>query len=311
MDSNSKLGQEYIPNDPHEKSPNGTLLANIIERHALIVANGSTKCSGRITRKRITKKRTEESCIDVMLFSSDMNDSFESLLIDEDRKHVLTKIGKTTKGTIVKESDHNVLVSEFNTSYKSDKKTSKLELYNIKNHECQKRFKEYTSKTNMLSSVFDSDDDINILTQRFIKKLDGCIKVNFKKVRVTNNKPTVEENLYEKMRKLKGRDDDKSVHEMNEVIKDIAINAEKKYDKVVKEIQNMRPEGGKINSQKFWKLKKAICPKAREPPTAMTDKHGNLLTNNKAIEDRAIEVFTERLKPNKMEGHLQSLEETQ
>ena len=73
----------------------------------------------------------------------------------------------------------------------------------------------------------------------------------------------------------------------------------------------MRPEGGKINSQKFWKLKKTICPKAREPPAAMMDKHGNLLTNNKAIEDRAIEVFTERLQPNKMEEHLQSLEETE
>ena len=102
MDSNSKLGLEYIPNDTHEKSPNGILLANIIERHAPIVANGSTKCSGRITRKRITRNRTEESCIDVMLFSSDMNESFESLLIDEDRKHVLTKIRKPRMEQLLK-----------------------------------------------------------------------------------------------------------------------------------------------------------------------------------------------------------------
>ena len=34
----------------------------------------------------------------------------------------------------------------------------------------------------MPSSIFDSADNINCLTQRFIKKLDGCIKVNLKKV---------------------------------------------------------------------------------------------------------------------------------
>ena len=41
MDSNSKLGNEYIPNDPHPMSPNGKLLAAVIERLALlVVANG-------------------------------------------------------------------------------------------------------------------------------------------------------------------------------------------------------------------------------------------------------------------------------
>ena len=126
MDSDSKLGQKYIPNDTHDKSPNGTLLANIIERHALIVANGSPKCSGRITRKRVTRNRTEESCIDIVMFSSDMNYNFKSLIIDEDRKHVLTRVRKTKNGSTVKESDHNVLLSEFNTSYNSDKKTKKI-----------------------------------------------------------------------------------------------------------------------------------------------------------------------------------------
>ena len=43
----------------------------------------------------------------------------------------------------------------------------------------------------------------------------------------------------------------------------------------------------------------------------MIDKNGNLITNNKAIEEREIEVFTERLKPNEMEDHLKSPEETE
>ena len=35
MDSNSKLGIEYIPNDPHPISPNGKIIAQIIDMHQL------------------------------------------------------------------------------------------------------------------------------------------------------------------------------------------------------------------------------------------------------------------------------------
>ena len=40
LDSNSKLGSAYIKKDPHNMSPNGLVLSGIIDRHALIVANG-------------------------------------------------------------------------------------------------------------------------------------------------------------------------------------------------------------------------------------------------------------------------------
>ena len=55
MDANSKLGSEIIPNDPHSQSQNGRILAGILRRHGLVVANGMEgKCNGLITRKRVT-----------------------------------------------------------------------------------------------------------------------------------------------------------------------------------------------------------------------------------------------------------------
>ena len=39
------------------------------------------------------------------------------------------------------------------------------------------------------------------------------------------------------------------------------------------------------------------------------DKHGNLLTTKNVIEKRALEAYTERLKPNKVKDHLKSYEE--
>ena len=82
----ANLEQNTFLTDSHEISSNGTILASIIERQNLIVANGSDKCSGAITRKRVTKDRVEESAIDIVMISSDMYDDFVSLQIDEERK---------------------------------------------------------------------------------------------------------------------------------------------------------------------------------------------------------------------------------
>ena len=78
MDSNSKLGTHYIPNNPHDISPNGKILANIIDRHALIVVNGTKLCKGLITRQRDTRKRSERSCIDIVPISSDLGKELTS-----------------------------------------------------------------------------------------------------------------------------------------------------------------------------------------------------------------------------------------
>ena len=54
MDANSKLGPDVIPGDKHSQSPNGRILADIILRHQLFVANGSDKCRRRIKRVKVT-----------------------------------------------------------------------------------------------------------------------------------------------------------------------------------------------------------------------------------------------------------------
>ena len=102
IDANSKLGQQYIPGDPHEMTPNGKILSEIIERQQLIVVNGSTKCKGVITRKRRAKNKVEESVIDIVIVSNDLEEERESLEIDEERRHVLTSIKKTKKGIVKK-----------------------------------------------------------------------------------------------------------------------------------------------------------------------------------------------------------------
>ena len=88
----------------------------------------------------------------------------------------------------------------------------------------------------------------------------------------------------------------------------IAEIAENKYHSVVEELKKMKPNNGKIDAQRFWKLKKKIFPKSRDPPSAMLDKFNNLLTTQAAIEARALEVYSERLQPNPTKENMKSLE---
>jgi exonuclease III len=185
IDANAKLGNKYIAQDPHTMSPNGAILASLVERQQLIVGNGRSICQGTITRIRNTRNRTEKSVIDLVLFSSDLNKNLVTIKIDEKREHVLTKVVKTKKGPKLQESDHNPIITEFNLVLKECEEEEKYEIYNLKSKEGQEKFKEYTSNTKMLSSVFNSSDDINTITNRFIKKLNGCISKSFRKVRVT------------------------------------------------------------------------------------------------------------------------------
>ena len=110
FDANSKLGPKWIKQDPHSESQNGNILGGIIQRYALIVANGDPeKCSGAITRRRATVDGVEVSAIDFIILSQDIESAYVSLDIDEDKIYSLTSCAGTKKGPVTKDSDHNSL----------------------------------------------------------------------------------------------------------------------------------------------------------------------------------------------------------
>ena len=68
-------------------------------------------------------------------------------------------------------------------------------------------FKHETSQNTKLSAVFNSDENINTLTEKFIKLLNKCIHKSFRKVKVTNSKETEYEKLYYKWVQTKEKED--------------------------------------------------------------------------------------------------------
>ena len=158
MDSNSKLGKNYIESDPHDQTPNGQILAGILDRHGLVVLNGvSEKCKGSITRNRVTVDNTEESIIDHVIISDDLKEQFVSLMVDEERNHILTKVTKSKRGIIKTTIDHNVLVSKFELTWSRKLKPNIVEMYNLK-----AKFKVMTDQGTFLSEVFNNHKDLNI-----------------------------------------------------------------------------------------------------------------------------------------------------
>ena len=132
--------------------------------------------------------------------------------------------------------------------------------------------------------------------------------MNFKKRRVSIKNDYESDKLFNRMRFLKGKVDDKSNKDFEAVVKAIAENAETNFNKLKQQLDKIKPDDGVVNAHEMWKLRKKMCPRNSDPPTAMINKNGNLLTSDKAIQSRALEAYSERLDNNKIEPHLKDLE---
>ena len=147
----------------------------------------------------------------------------ESLEIDDERKHILTKYTKVKNGTKRTESDHNVLLSKMKFKWMKKLRMKKIEIFNLKNAECQRNFKELTSNTDFLSSVFDCNSDLNTITKKFLKRLNGCLHNSFKKVKLSEHHNHELEDLFSRRKRLRMKTDDKSREELMKV--NLLVNA--------------------------------------------------------------------------------------
>ena len=314
LDANSKLGPDLVPGDKHEQSANGSLLAGIIARHSLIIGNSLNKCKGLITRRKATKDKVEESTIDFVIFSADMLEHVDAITVDEKRENVLTKLTKTKKGVKKIESDHNPIISKLAINWNMKSKINRLELFNLKNKTCQEMFYHETSSEinkKELSSIFDEKEDLNLLAERFMKKLDKVVHKCFKKIRITDKKDEEKEKLLKKWNKLKAKDDIESKMETKRLEKDLADKYAEEYFKKIKDrTEGTSCEDGGLHPGSLWNLKKELFPQSRDPPTAMVDpENGNLVTNEEKIQKLALKTYTKRLENKPIKKGLENIQD--
>ena len=58
--------------------------------------------------------------------------------------------------------------------------------------------------------------------------------------------------------------------------------------------RGLQCESGGVNGKKMWQLKKRLRGIVSEPPAAMIDERGNIVTSNAALEDLIIKAKNTR-----------------
>ena len=156
-----------IKEDPHERSNNGKILADILEWHNLTVLNSLDVCSGTITRERVADDKLEQSVIDYIIVCDSMLKHVKSMTVDEERTHVLTRYLKTKNVRKTVPSDHNVLVGKFDITFSRQNKAIRKQVFQYKNIENKTKFLQETSSDNTMSSCFHKEVDFKSAANYF------------------------------------------------------------------------------------------------------------------------------------------------
>ena len=319
-DANAKLGPEIILGDPHTMSDNGKLLAGMIARQGLKLVNTSSTCrGGPITRKRNVKGRTEESCIDFIMVSEDLNNLLMEAVIDSNQIYTLTKY-TTTKGKAnIKRSDHHPIIATFKIT-PNIKIKRREEIFKLRNEDGLKKFNEATTNCPKLLKCVE-DEDIETACNKWYKQVDRLFHQCFTKIKLTDVPPkkTLEYEVYKNLEEIKILKEKKvDANEMVEAVLQTEIeNKEQsvsqlqgdKMKKTLQEKQHLLQKDGTFNLNEAWKLKKKVFPLSTDAPFAVLDNSGNLVTEYDSILDVMKEEFKYRLRNREIDPNLSQLKE--
>ena len=185
LDANAKIGCEIIKNDPNKISGNGEYFLEFVKNNNLVIGNASDLCEGTITRSRKTVNGHEKSVIDYFVMCQELFLLLRYMKIDESRTLVLTRYSKNNGKSVITKSDHNLLYCKFKQGWnnKINEIKSRYEIYNFKNLNGIRKYKELTS-SDTLSKCFKGE---NILkeSKNWLKEYNNILQRSFKKIRIT------------------------------------------------------------------------------------------------------------------------------
>ena len=158
---------------------------DIVNRNGLIVVNSTNKCFGTITRLRRTTFSEEKSVIDYFIVCPEFFELISSLVIDEERKYVLTKYASRMGKKCVKPSDHNVLVCKLDIKWDRKIIASRKEIFQLKDVAGLEVFSQLTSNCPKLVQMSQNSSNFEEDTQKWLKQIENIKHQSFKKIRLT------------------------------------------------------------------------------------------------------------------------------
>ena len=181
-------------------------------------------------------------------------------------------------------------------------------MLNFKNPTCQQKFKQLTSDSDFLSTCIDENRDIEAVTNKFLKRFNGVLRKSFDKVKIKDRTNPKISNLFDRRAILRRKDDQISIEELQRVEEELAeLCAEENVRSIKDELKEFTCDDSGIHPGKLWRLRKKLFPKFREPPVAMKDDDGNIITSLKEIEKLSIHTYKSRLSNRPMLPELDHL----
>ena len=309
FDGNLWLGNEMIKDDPNPMNSNGKLFKEFLDRNSnLHMVNGTEKCKGSITRQRITKQRNEESILDFFVVCDKIKPFIKEMKIDSEREVPLVT-GKNVK------SDHFTTYIDLDVSFQLNSEPRK-EVFNFRNEDYQKIFKENTNHNKELVKSFDDDKTLEKQCNKWMKNLNNTIKNSFKKIRVTNKVKVSEESilLAEKLKLINDikknvghkEDNEKKLEETERKLS--ILTSKKNRDKVINNFQQLDGSRGDSFTQGVWTLKKKIFPKNKPSlPIAKKDVNEKLVTTKHELKKLYLETFQFRLRDRPIKSEYENI----
>ena len=182
-DLNSWLGPKIIPGDERIQNKNGRLFETFLNENNLTVINSLPICKGLTTRSRMRQGVNIKSILDFYVVCQRVLPSVTEMIIDSDRKHIITNYSKSKNGGKSVDSDHLTTLLKVNLKV-SPEKPLKIEIYNFKDREGKEKFKINTTQTNEFSECFMSNKPVDSQANDWMKTLITHCNTAFPKIRI-------------------------------------------------------------------------------------------------------------------------------
>ena len=320
MDGNLHAGPDLVHNDPNQQNRNGKLFEQYLARNPSIhIGNNFDICKGNITRKRLLENRIESSVLDFYLVNEKMKPFLTEIIIDEERNYCLRNYSQYKKNNRVIETDHNLMIAEFDIDVPK-RKPERIEILNLKNRECQNKFYSETNENQRLVACFE-DDNVPFEKQckMWLRVFKNILFSCFRKVRVVSRKPNTSrigksfDELNSLKQKLKSSTDEQRIDiecQINNIEEDIADSISDEFKNELE--SNLKSIGGDTQSIsgsgriKLWQVLKKHYPKnIQSPPVGKKDESGNMITNHEALKKLYFQTYQQRLRNRPIKEELE------
>ena len=216
-DLNAKLGYDVIPNDLHPVSNNGEQLFELCNKYNLKVMNASEHCEGVFTHIHKCKQTIKKSVLDYVFTSSDQEEYFTSMQIDEEKHFTPWRSLKHGE----RYSDHCAIkFCKTMKAFEQKQASDKIKVWNFNDPEGWEKFSNPTEPSAILSDMWQVGHHTEISYQKW--------KNNLNRIRCTSGIYNKEVRQLIKERKQLKRQITNSFLKHKKLMKKI-----KKYDKLI------------------------------------------------------------------------------